>query len=406
LRRARALYERQRLRYGQVLQAFHRRLRRILARHGFNPTIKYRVKSFDGYVRKLQQLQETSVEGIPTVVRDMLGVRVSAAFLEDVEHICDVITKELPINEIERKGGERAANAFGYESVHLIVRLPPDSLPSILPNTRRVCEIQLRTILQDAWAEVEHELVYGASLTLPHDSIKRKLASLSAMLGLSDLIFQEIRDGQKQLREHAASRRNILEDTIHSIHLDAISETSSALSIGRETGKTDTPTGSHVEELIIEALSAHGNRAFEKAIGIYSRLLTKKLEPPVRSVIYNHRGMAHLAEGRVRMSIHDFARALHFNSGNARAYYNRGVAHNALGAYERAIEDFGCSLAINPLLVEAHRGRALTYYELGSYGEALEECERVLALKPNDGAASALRKRLCATIEPSWPDVS
>ena len=90
LRRARALYERHRLRYGQVLQAFHRRLRRILARHGFNPTTKYRLKSFDSYVRKLQRLQETSVEGMPTVVRDMLGIRVSAPFLEDVEHICDV----------------------------------------------------------------------------------------------------------------------------------------------------------------------------------------------------------------------------------------------------------------------------------------------------------------------------
>ncbi len=89
-----------------------------------------------------------------------------------------------------------------------------------------------------------------------------------------------------------------------------------------------------------------------------------------------------------------------------RAYYNRGVSHNELCAYERAFSDFGHSLAINPLLVGGHRGRALAYYELGSYGEALEECERVLALKPNDDAALALRKRLCATIEPSSPDVS
>ena len=307
----------------------------------------------------------------------------------------------LPITEIERKGGERASNAFGYESVHLIVRLPPDSLPSILPNTQRVCEIQLRTILQDAWAEVEHELVYRAGLTLPHDSIKRKLASLSAMLGLSDAIFQEIRDGQKQLREHAESRRKILENTVHSIHLDAMSETTSALSIGQATGKADTRASCHVEELLIEALSAHGNRAFDKAIGIYSRLLKKKLEPQDRSVIYNHRGMAHLAEGRIRISIRDFARALHFNCRNARAYCSRGIAHHELGVYELAIEDFGRSLAINPLLVEGHRGRALAYYELGSYGEALEECEQVLALKPDDGAALALRNRLCAACEPS-----
>ena len=74
------------------------------------------MKSFNSYVRKLQRFRETSVEGMPTVVRDMLGIRVSTAFLEDVEHICDVITKRLPVTEIERKGDERASNAFGYES--------------------------------------------------------------------------------------------------------------------------------------------------------------------------------------------------------------------------------------------------------------------------------------------------
>jgi len=406
LRRARALYDRHRPWYGQALWVFHRRLHRALAKHGLNPTIKYRVKSFDSYIRKLQRLQETSVEGMPKAVRDIMGVRVSAAFLEDVDHICDVISKTLPVIEVDRKGDERASNAFGYESVHLIVRLPPDSLPSILPDTERVCEIQLRTILQDAWAEVEHELVYAANLTLPHDSIKRKLASLSAMLELSDSIFQEIRDEQKQLSEHAESRRKILDDTIHGIDLDAIPEMTTTLSIGRASGTTDTPARGHVEELIIEALSAHGNRAFDKAIEIYSRLLTEKLESQIRSMIYNHRGMAHLAQGRVRMSIRDFESALQLNSRYARAFYNRGVAYHEMGAHGRAIEDYGRSLAINGLLVEGHRGRALAYYELGSHGEALEECERVLAIKPHDGAALALHKRLSTAIEPPKPDVS
>ncbi len=66
---------------------------------------------------------------------------------------------------------------------------------------KRVCEIQLRTILQDAWAEVEHELVYKSDISLPNQSIRRKLASLNATLTLSDLIFQEIRDYQKEIRQ-------------------------------------------------------------------------------------------------------------------------------------------------------------------------------------------------------------
>ena len=60
--------------------------------------------------------------------------------------------------------------------------------------------------MQDAWAEVEHELVYKSDITLPNQSIRRKLASLNATLTLSDLIFQEIRDYQKEIRRHGRNR--------------------------------------------------------------------------------------------------------------------------------------------------------------------------------------------------------
>jgi putative GTP pyrophosphokinase len=39
--------------------------------------------------------------------------------------------------------------------------------------------VQLRTILQDAWAEVEHELIYKSDIKLPNASIRRKLAALT-----------------------------------------------------------------------------------------------------------------------------------------------------------------------------------------------------------------------------------
>jgi putative GTP pyrophosphokinase len=55
-----------------------------------------------------------------------------------------------------------------------------------------VCEVQVRTILQDAWAEVEHELVYKAEFTPFDEPMKRKLAALNANLTLSDMLFQEI----------------------------------------------------------------------------------------------------------------------------------------------------------------------------------------------------------------------
>jgi len=70
------------------------------------------------------------------------------------------------IEEIERKGAERSFREFGYESIHVLVRVPDEVAQQLCPHLERnVIEIQLRTILQEAWAEVEHELVYKAEFT-------------------------------------------------------------------------------------------------------------------------------------------------------------------------------------------------------------------------------------------------
>ncbi|MFS6554050.1 hypothetical protein VPJ68_00820, partial [Parabacteroides distasonis] len=63
------------------------------------------------------------------------------------------------------------------------------------------------TILQDAWAEVEHELIYKTEFT-PFDApLRRKLASVNASLSLADTIFQEIRDYQKNFQRQVDRRR-------------------------------------------------------------------------------------------------------------------------------------------------------------------------------------------------------
>ena len=69
-------------------------------------------------------------------------------------------------------------------------------------------EVQLRTILQEAWAEVEHELVYKAEFTPFDEPMKRKLAALNANLSLSDIIFQEILDYQRRLTSELERRRS------------------------------------------------------------------------------------------------------------------------------------------------------------------------------------------------------
>jgi hypothetical protein len=53
-------------------------------------------------------------------------------------------------------------------------------------------EIQVRSILQHAWAEIEHDLGYKSAVGLPGD-VKRRFARVSSLLELADSEFSAIR---------------------------------------------------------------------------------------------------------------------------------------------------------------------------------------------------------------------
>ncbi len=104
---------------------------------------------------------------------------------------------------------------FGYESIHILIEVPADILSRFQLAESLVCEIQVCTILQDAWAEVEHELVYKANFSPFDESLKRKLAALNATLTLSDTLFQEIRDYQRLLQSELKRRRETFIEQLH-----------------------------------------------------------------------------------------------------------------------------------------------------------------------------------------------
>jgi len=197
--------------YEKVLYEFQRRLKQTLHRIGIPATIKYRVKGFDSlYEKVLRKLKSTGQQEGVVQLTDLLGLRVVCAFIEDLNKAEDQIRQSLQVIEVERKGSNFTVKEFGYESTHYLVRVPDDIVDSFHVDADVVCEIQLRTILQDAWAEVEHELVYKAEFTPFDEPLRRKLAALNANLSLSDIIFQEIRDYQRQLHHELRRRRDLV----------------------------------------------------------------------------------------------------------------------------------------------------------------------------------------------------
>ncbi|MDO3378484.1 tetratricopeptide repeat protein [Geoalkalibacter halelectricus] len=382
-------------RWEEVLLDIHRRIRALLERHGYSPTIKYRVKRFENFYEKLNRAERGGSGSDPPAVSDLLGLRIICPFLEDIDGVERLITENFPIIEVERKGAQHSFREFGYDSVHLLMRLDgPARLH--LSGARSVCEIQLRTTLQDAWAEVEHELVYKSTIALPKESVKRKLAALNAILTLSDLMFQEIRDFQKEIRKRDEQRRTKLGPALPMPGCLGLPE-------GAEEGSEDLgfpllsvagAAGGNLEKAMLAALDAHSRGELEAAINLYGRILEMKLDGKIRALVYNHRGMARFAVGDYRQALQDFSQVLRFDGANHRAYANRGLCYRLLGRLQQSLKDYEKAVEMAPAALDGFWGRAQTCYEMGLLTRALADCEKVLSLKDDFAPARQLAQAI------------
>lgn len=128
-------------------------------------------------------------------VTDLLGLRVITYFEDDVASIGHLIERHLEVDfqhSIDKRRARpgEVAPRFGYRSLHYVCALPgfAASTSGIAPRF----EIQIRTVLEHAWAEIEHDLGYKSRDALPATS-RRRLQRLAGLLELADQEFSAIR---------------------------------------------------------------------------------------------------------------------------------------------------------------------------------------------------------------------
>lgn len=391
------LYEQQLAAHRTSLQQLAQDVRLILEQQGLTPAIKYRIKSFEAYYDKLHKLNCDQDKRRTVTVNDFFGLRIVCPFLEDIETVASLIAAHFEVLETERKAGQHSFREFGYDSVHLAIRHETLATTRSLPGTRKVCEIQLRTILQDAWAEVEHELVYKSDISLPNQSIRRKLASLNATLTLSDLIFQEIRDYQKEIRRHGHKRRTFSAREGAEQGGIAISHPTVTTPPAR-MGPVPSTMATHLEKTMLRALEAHSNHDLDTAIALYSQLLGTRLEPRIRGLVYNHRGMAYFASGSHQQALKDFSAAIKYDPDNERGYANRALCYRVMKKYRRALQDFERAILFSPNRPDSYFGRAQTHYDMQQHDKALADCEKALSIQSGYRPARELIKLLQAEL--------
>jgi len=136
-----------------------------------------------------------------TDITDISGVRIITLFEDDVDKVARVIRDEFSIDQ-ENSVDKRKLidpDRFGYLSLHYVVSLSPEraSLTENEKYSGLKCEIQVRSILQHAWAEIEHDLGYKSKEAIPRD-IRRSFSRLAGLLEIADSEFESIRNALEQ----------------------------------------------------------------------------------------------------------------------------------------------------------------------------------------------------------------
>ncbi|WP_165210941.1 GTP pyrophosphokinase family protein [Streptococcus tangpeifui] len=154
-----------------------------------------RIKSEDSMIEKCgrKDLPATPRSALKEI-HDSIGIRVVCGFVDDIYKTVDILKDMSGVEVITEKDYIAQAKPNGYRSYHLILQLETD-FPDIDGNARGkyFAEVQLRTIAQDSWASLEHQMKYKHDIKNP-ELITRELKRCADELASCDLSMQTIRD--------------------------------------------------------------------------------------------------------------------------------------------------------------------------------------------------------------------
>ena len=310
-------------------------------------TTEHRAKNVDSFAKKAHKLKDDGSIRYPAPlsdITDMCGVRVIVFVREFVDIVCQKIGEILRVEDMEDVG-DRV-----YEGM--------------------ICEIQVRTILQHAWAEMEHNIQYKSDQEIPLD-LKKRFSALAGLLEIADREFQRIQQDSEALKN------TVKAELINDLTQQGLEEKQNAPDNGTPAGEQSVA----VRDLV-------NKRRYAEAIAIYS---SKIAQEPQSNTLYIGRAKSRFLDGDVRGALADLDEA-------DRLKANTEITRRLRAIIERG-DDPGTALRTlrNDQFSEGLK-RAADALEAGDGVRAFEEYSLLEASSYNR-AFSLFGKAMCCTME-------
>ncbi len=176
--------------------SFEQALAELLGDAGINfDRIDVRIKSWPSLKAKARKMRD----GAPVYpdpwhdIRDVIGARITVLHSTEIPAVLDIVADAFEvIRSVDKAQETRVSGGFGYGSHHLVLRVT-EKTEGLESYAGTVFEVQIRTVLQHAWAEFEHDIRYKrARGAAPDPQVDRAFTLAAGLIELADQQFDQI----------------------------------------------------------------------------------------------------------------------------------------------------------------------------------------------------------------------
>ena len=188
--------------------AYAAQLQDILADTVPGCKLEWRIKDPHEALRKFSRKYRADLEESGTsyeirhYLSDLIGLRVVCLYEDELEKVAAIVRLHFDVIDMTDKVSavESTEAAFGYKGLHLDLRPTTAHADADRRTEASVAfELQIRTVIQDSWAVLDHKIKYKKAIPSP---LKRRINVLAALFELADREFRQIRDETElELRE-------------------------------------------------------------------------------------------------------------------------------------------------------------------------------------------------------------